>query len=144
MSSKGSAWHAASDTPEQISMCLNCTKAECVDCISRGPDRARKDREKYARRRTTGWKRPYKRKSLVCVLDGNKVTIQVVEMLHCYPTVSTDREIGEIIHRASSSVKEMRARFGLPSAGAPFEEKQRLAQNLLDTIERMKDKEAPI
>lgn len=130
--------HIKNDTPEQIAMCLNCKRERCVNCIDRDPDAARKQREWYARRRATGWKKKCPpRKTLL--IDGKIITDKIVAMLQYYPAFTTDREIGDLCGLASCSVCEARKRLGLPSATAPTEEKAKLVKPYLDKIQKEKE-----
>ena len=133
--------HIKNDTPEQIAMCLSCQRERCVNCIDRDPDDARKQRERYARRRATGWKKKLPKRKTMTV-DGKIITEKIIAMLQYYPAMTTDKQIGDLCGLASCSVCDARKRFGLPPATAPAEEKEKLARHYLDKIQRQKNLEA--
>ena len=48
MGSYNKTWHATIDTPEQMELCFNCARSECVDCIGRrleGTERPKKEKK---------------------------------------------------------------------------------------------------
>ena len=97
MGTEGKTWTTAVDSPEQIQMCLNCTRSRCVDCIGRSiPD----SREVY-RRKTKGYK-------------NRMLNPTAREVLNLYRTAKNDRDIAEKIGRPIPTVTGIRLKFGLP------------------------------
>lgn len=116
MGTKGKAWTSATDSPEQIQMCLSCERQRCVDCIGRRlPD----SKETYNRK-----SQGYKSRML------NATAKQVIRL---YCTAKNDRDIAEQIGRPLSTVTSVRRKFGLPSIRTVSKEKRKkLADEWLD------------
>lgn len=97
MGSKGHTWTSATDSFDQIQMCLNCKRTRCVDCIGRYiPD----SREAY-NRKPDGYKK-------------RMLNATAKEVIRLYRTAKNDRDIAEQMGRPIATVTGIRRKFGLP------------------------------
>ena len=105
MGTKGKTWTSATDSSDQIQMCLNCQRLRCVDCIGR---RLPNGKETYIRK-SPGYK-------------NRMLNATAKEVIRLYRTAKNDRDIAEQLGRPLSTVTSVRRKFNLPPARTITEE----------------------